>query len=118
MVIELLEPLAEPVPAALVAVTVNVYEVAAVRPVTEIVPEPDCDKVPEPPAGLEVAVYEVIADPPLLAGAVNETVAVVAPVDDAEPIVGAPGIVNGVAELLAALAALVPAAFVAVTVNV
>jgi hypothetical protein len=36
-------------------------------------------------------VYEVIAIPPLLAGAVNATVAVVDPVGVAVPIVGAPG---------------------------
>jgi hypothetical protein len=36
----------------------------------------------------------------------------------AVPIVGAPGVVIGVAELLDAEAALVPTAFVAVTVNV
>jgi hypothetical protein len=43
--------------------------------------------------GVETAVYEVITDPPLLAGAVKETVAVVCPVAVAVPIVGAPGIV-------------------------
>ena len=56
--------------------------------------------------------------PPLLAGAVNVTVAVLAPVAVAVPIVGAPATVNGVVELLAALAALVPAELVAVTVKV
>ena len=38
-----------------------------------------------------VAVYETIGVPPLLAGAVNVTVAVVSPVEVAVPIVGAPG---------------------------
>jgi hypothetical protein len=42
--------------------------------------------------GVETAVYEVITDPPLLAGAVKETVAVLDPVAVAVPIVGAPGI--------------------------
>jgi len=56
--------------------------------------------------------------PPLLAGAVYVTVAVVVPVAVAVPIVGAPGTDHVVIELLAAEAALVPTAFVAVTVNV
>jgi hypothetical protein len=41
--------------------------------------------------GVLVAVYDVMADPPLLAGAVNVTVAVVVPVAVAVPMVGAPG---------------------------
>jgi hypothetical protein len=45
------------------------------------------------PPGDEVAVYEVIVAPPLEAGAVNETFAVVAPVDVAVTEVGAPGAV-------------------------
>jgi len=40
VVIELLELEADPVPTLFVAVTVNVYEVSAVNPVTVIVPEP------------------------------------------------------------------------------
>jgi hypothetical protein len=56
--------------------------------------------------------------PPLLAGAVNATLAVVMPVAVAVPIVGAPGTVNGVILLLALLAELVPTELVAVTVNV
>ena len=47
--------------------------------------------MPVIPEGEEVAVYEVITDPPLLAGAVYATVAVVSPVAVAVPIVGAPG---------------------------
>ena len=77
-------------PARLVAVTVNVYCVPAVRPVTEIVPLPGCEIVPVIPPGDEVAVYEVIAAPPSETGAVNETVAVVVPVDVAITDVGAP----------------------------
>jgi hypothetical protein len=42
-----------------------------------------------------VAVYVVIVAPPLLAGAVNATVAVVGPVAVAVPIVGASGAVSG-----------------------
>ena len=62
--------------------------------------------------------YEVLAVPPLLTGAVYATVAVVDPVTVAVPIVGAPGTVNVVMELLAAEEALLPAALVANTVNV
>jgi len=83
------------VPAEFVAVTVNVYRVPAVRPVTEIVPLPACEIVPVIPPGEEVAVYEVIAAPPLEAGAVNETLAVVAPVEVAATAVGAPATVTG-----------------------
>jgi hypothetical protein len=43
-------------PTAFVANTVNVYDVEPVKPVTVIVPEPDCDKVPVIPPGLDVAV--------------------------------------------------------------
>jgi hypothetical protein len=75
----------------LVAVTVNVYAVLAVNPVTLIVPEPAVARVPVPPLGVDVAVYSVIVEPPSLAGAVYATVAVVFPVAVAVPIVGAPG---------------------------
>jgi hypothetical protein len=74
--------------------------------------------VPVNPPGLDVAVYEVIVEPPLLAGAVNATLAVLEPVDVAVPIVGAPGTVYGVAALLAELDALLPTELVAYTVNV
>jgi hypothetical protein len=47
--------------------------------------------VPVIPPGDDVAVYNVIVAPPLLAGAVYATVAVVEPVAVAVPIVGAPG---------------------------
>jgi len=40
VVMELLAAEAAPVPTALVAVTVNVYDVEAVKPLTVIVPEP------------------------------------------------------------------------------
>ncbi len=54
-------------------------------------PLPACEIDPVLPPGDEVAVYEVIAAPPSDAGAVNETLAVVAPVDVAVKDVGAPG---------------------------
>jgi hypothetical protein len=69
------------------------------------------------PPGLEVTVYEVIAEPPLLAGAEKVIVASPLPLV-AVPIVGAPGTVAGVAPPLAPEAELVPTALVAVTVNV
>ena len=46
--------------------------------------------MPVIPPGLDVAVYEVIGEPPLLAGAVNGTLAV-EPLVVTVPIVGAPG---------------------------
>jgi hypothetical protein len=81
------------VPIALVAVTVNVYMVGLSSPLTatgEDAPVPVIDP------GLEVAVYPVIADPPLSEGAVKATVADVVPVAVAVPIVGAPGTVLGI----------------------
>ena len=103
------------VPCGFVAVIVNVYAVFDVRPVTEMVPDPAWERVPDPPGGLEVTEYEVIGSPPLLVGAVNETVAVLCPVEVAIKFVGAPGTVRGVA---VAVAVVEPIPFVAVTVNV
>ena len=59
----------------------------------------------------------MIADPPLLAGAVNVTLALPLPAV-AVPIVGAPGDPAGVTLLDAPEAALVPTPLVAVTVKV
>jgi hypothetical protein len=101
-------------PVAFVAITVKVYAVPLVSPVTVIgLVEP----VPVILPGVEVAVYPVIADPPLLAGAVNVTIACALPAV-AIPIVGVPGTVEGVTEFEAALAGLFPLAFVAITVKV
>ncbi len=69
-----------------------------------------------PPAGLEVTVYPVTAEPPLLAGAEKLTVAEVLPAT-AEAAVGALGTVEGITALLAADAVL-PAPVVAVTTKV
>jgi hypothetical protein len=71
-----------------VAVTVNVYEVPAVNPVTVI---GELEPLPVMLPGVEVAVYPVIVDPPSLAGAVNATVAFLFVPAVAVPIVGAPG---------------------------
>ncbi|GAA0937135.1 hypothetical protein GCM10009557_95810 [Virgisporangium ochraceum] len=57
------------------------------------------------------------ADPPLLAGGVNATLAEASPRVPVTP-VGAPGTAAGVTLVLAADAAEVPVALVAVTVNV
>ncbi len=82
-----------------------------------IVPLPAWLRVPVKLPGVEIAVYEVIAEPPLEAGAVKVTVAWVFPAV-AVPMIGAPGTENGVTELEAALGAPVPATVVAVTVKV
>jgi hypothetical protein len=76
------------------------------------------EPVPAILPGLEVTVYPVIAEPPLLSGAVKVTVARAFPAV-AVPIVGAPGTVvaDGVTEFEAELATLMPFAFVAVTVK-
>ena len=69
------------------------------------------------PAALDVTVYELMALPPFDAGAVQDTVAWALPAV-AVTAVGAPGTVAGVTLLDASDAALVPTAFVAVTVKV
>jgi hypothetical protein len=75
------------VPIAFVAVTVNVYAVPLLKPETVIGDEAP---VPVIPLGLDVTVKPVIAEPPLLAGAVKVTDAVAFPAV-AVPIVGASG---------------------------
>ena len=72
---------------------------------------------PVTPPGEEVAVNDVMADPPLLAGGVKVTVACALP-RVAVPIVGAPGTVEGVTLFDGAEAGPVPEAFVAATVKV
>ena len=110
---EVLEAL--PLPALLVAVTVKVYAEPLVRPVTVIGDE---EPVAVKPLGEEVTVYPVIADPPVLVGAVKLTVALpLLPL--AEIPVGAPGaIAAGVTADDALEAAPVPTELVAVTVKV
>ena len=118
---------AVPGPIALVALTVKVYAVPLVSPVTVIGDE---GPVARRPPGEDVTVYPVIADPPVFVGAVKLTVAVpLLPVVTATP-VGAPGSVGGVTGGVtgasaagvtaedAAEAVPVPMAFVAATVNV
>jgi hypothetical protein len=68
------------------------------------------------PPGDAVAVYELIADPPVEAGAVHETAACAFP-GVADTPVGAPGVVAGVT-VVPVLVGPAPAALVAVTVTV
>ena len=64
------------VPTTFVAVTVNVYDTPFVSSVTtHALVEVEHVKAP----GVEVAVYDVIADPPLLAGVTQRTAARVSP---------------------------------------
>jgi hypothetical protein len=80
-----------PVPEALVALTLKVYAVPFVRPLTVI---GDDAPVPVTQPGVDVAVYPVIvAGTPAQAGAVKTTLALVLPAV-AVPIVGAPGAVG------------------------
>ena len=102
-------------PATLAAVTVNVYAVPLVKPVTVTV-VPIIVLALNPP-GNAVTVYPVIADPPLLTGAVQPTTASALPATAVTP-VGAPGTVLGVTEVLADDATEDPATLAAVTVNV
>ena len=105
---------AVPVPSELVAVTVKVYAVPLVSPVTVIGDEAP---VAVRPSGEEVTVYPVIAAPPSF-GAVKLTVALpLLPV--AEILVGTPGaVIAGVTADDALEAVPVPIEFVAVTVKV
>jgi hypothetical protein len=111
-VTELLEAEAILVPATLVAVTVNVYAVPFESPVTIRGDEPPVAVCPR----FEVTVYEVIVDPPLFTGGVNEIVASPLP-PTATMFVGESGTAEGTTRLLITDTVLVPTAFVAVTVN-
>ena len=104
----------EPVPDALVATTVNVYETPFVRPVTvQVVVAVAHWNEP----GDEVTVYPVIVAPPLLVGAVHDTVAWAAP-ETPTTEVGAPGTASGVTEPEDADDELLPTSFEDLTVNV
>jgi hypothetical protein len=115
-----------PVPAALAALTVKVYDVPLVSPVTAHDSAPVVTHVLAP--GLDVTVYFVIALPPLLAGAAHDTVAA-ALARVAETLPGAPGAdgfgtvgaggagPTGTTATEASDAGPTPTAFLAVTVN-
>jgi hypothetical protein len=93
--------LSAPYPTRFCAATVNVYAVPFVNPVIVM---GDAEPVAVTPPGLDVTRYPVIGDPPSLAGAVNVTDAVALVEDVAVPIVGAPGTVTGVGQLLPIMA--------------
>ena len=105
------------VPYVFVAVTVNVYEVPGVSPVTVKVPAV-VRVLLVPPTGFDVTTYSVMGDPPVSVGAVNATVAVVLFVAVAVPIPGAVGRPNVATGEDGEDATEVPYVFVAVTVNV
>jgi len=105
---------AEPVPDTFVAITVNVYDVPLVRPVTvhEVIA---VVHVNEP--GAEITVYELIEAPPFETGAVHDTTDDAFAALVALTAVGAPGTVDGTTADDAVEAEPVPDAFVAITVN-
>ena len=106
---------AVPVPTELVAVTVKVYAVPLVSPVTVIGDEAP---VAVRPSGEEVTVYPVITAPPVFVGAVKLTVALPL-LTVAEIPVGVPGTVAaGVTADDAVEAVPVPTELIAVTVKV
>jgi hypothetical protein len=111
---ELLVAEAVLVPYEFDAVTVKVYVVPLLRPVTVI---GDAPPVAVNPPTFELTVYVVIDSPPVFPGGVKVIVASPFPAV-AVPIVGASGTLTGVTELLATEAVLVPTAFVAFTENV
>jgi hypothetical protein len=79
---------------ALLAVTANVYAVPGCKPSKLKVPPVACVSVCVIPSGVEVAVYEVTAEPPFEAGAAKLTVVLRLPVAVATTEVGAEGTVT------------------------
>jgi hypothetical protein len=108
---------AAPVPIPLVAVTVKVYDVPTVSPVTVAGLLVGVTPVQPPHAGDGITVYPVIADP-LAVGAVQLTVTVPVLLAVALTAVGAPGTAMSVWLAEAAEAVPVPIPLVAVTVKV
>jgi hypothetical protein len=102
-------------PAALIAVTVNVYEVPLVSPVT--VADVAVAAALAVVSLDAVTVYPVIADPPFEAGAFQVTVACPLPAVAVTP-VGAPATVAGVTAFDGAETGPDPPTVAAVTVNV
>ena len=106
---------ATPVPIALIAFAVKVYEVPFVNPVTrQLVAGANATQVLPL---LAVIKYEVIGLPPSSAGGFHETTVDVSPAKTASP-VGAPGAAAGVALADAEEKVDVPLALTAATVNV
>jgi hypothetical protein len=112
-------PDAGPVPPSVVAVTVNVYAVPFVNPVTVSVVSADMNVVTDcalaPING--VTVYDVMGSPPRLAGAVHDKVTWESPATPLTPL-GAEGTAAGVMGTEGDEAGLVPPLVVAVTVKV
>jgi len=107
-------------PTLFVATTVNVYAVPFVSPPTTMLVALAPFTVAVLPSGLDAAVYDRIALPPLDPGSVQLTVACPFPATALTP-VGAPGTVAGAAGVTAADgvdSALLPTLFVATTVKV
>jgi hypothetical protein len=106
---------AAPAPLLLVAVVVTEYVVPGARSVVEIVVVVDVSVIlAPPPRGVRVAVYSVIAAPPVDVGAVTVIVAAVSDVAAADVIDGAEGGAAGVVIVdVAAVAAPSPTALVA-----
>jgi hypothetical protein len=105
----------DPAPLLLVAVVVTEYVVPGARSVVEIVVVVDVSvTLAPPPRGVRVAVYSVIAAPPVDVGAVTVIVAAVSDVAAADVIDGAEGGAAGVVIVdVAAVAAPSPTALVA-----
>ena len=107
---------AMPVPAALTAATRNAYVVPLVRPVAvyvrAVVDDVSVVHV-APPSDVTCTTYAVIALPPLLVGAVQFTTTCAVPAV-VVTVVGTPGIVYGVATVVA-LVIPVPTVFTAET---
>lgn len=102
-------------PTELVQVTVKLYAVAGVKPLTAIGLEPSLTPVMGP--GDEVAIQPVTFVPPFEL-TVKNTLTDVEDTAEAIPIVGNVGTVQVVIELVGAEEGEVPAAFVQLTVNV
>jgi len=94
---------------------VNVYGVPLVRPVTEQLVAPLATH--DAPPGDAVTVYELIAAPPLLDGAVHDTTDWLLAAPVATTPVGAPGTTDGTTAEDAVEAEPVPDTFVAVTLK-
>lgn len=103
-----------PVPIALAAFTVNVYDIPGVRPSKVIGP---ALLLAVMPPGAAVTIYDVIGLPPLNAGGAKYTVACPLPLT-ALPIIGASGALAGVMAADAVDAGPAPSTFAAVTLKV
>jgi hypothetical protein len=107
----------ELLPTALVAITVNVNDAPRVNPVTVQAVPVVVVQLAVP--GDAIAVYDVIGDPPSLAGATQSMSAlVVTPTPTADTLVGAVGTVGTNTPADAEDGALEPTPLVATTVNV